>query len=111
MPLAPGSDGITREDIRQAIKSFRNGSGGGPDGLLPQHLKDMTGAQLGDAAINLLDTLTYFLNEVVVSSQIPDWIRPIFYGARLVTLSKSDSGIRPITMGLTLRRLAGKVAV
>ena len=78
-PLTPGDNGgicpiITREDVRLAIKSFRNGSGGGPDGLLPQHLKDMTGAQLGDSAFNLLDTLTDFLNEVVVSGQIPDWI-------------------------------------
>ena len=57
-PDPQGDDGgicptITREDVRLAIKSFRNGSGGGPDGLLPQHLKDMTVAQLGDSAINL----------------------------------------------------------
>ena len=47
------------------------------DGLLPQHLKDMMSAQLGDAVVNLLDTLTDFLNEVVVSGQISEWILPI----------------------------------
>ena len=71
----------------------------------------MMSAQLGNGAVYLLDALTDFLNEVVVSGQGPEWIRPIFYGARLIALSKSDNGIRPITMGLTLRRLAAKVAL
>ena len=76
--LAPEDDDggispiITREDVRVAIKSFRNGSGGGPDELLPQHLKDMTGTLLGDADINHLDTITDFLNKVFVSGQVPD---------------------------------------
>ena len=34
----------------------------------------------------------------------------MFYGARLIALSKSEGdGLRPIAMGLTLRRLAGKI--
>ena len=33
---------VSVEDVDQAIKSFTNGSAGGPDGLRPQHLKDMT---------------------------------------------------------------------
>ena len=37
---------VTEGEIAQAIKSFPNGSAGGPDGLRPQHLKDLiaTGA-------------------------------------------------------------------
>jgi hypothetical protein len=38
---------IDTELIRKAITSFPNGSGGGPDGLLPQHLKDLTAWSLG----------------------------------------------------------------
>ena len=34
---------ITAEAVRRAIVSFPNGSAGGPDGLSPQHLKDLTG--------------------------------------------------------------------
>ena len=35
---------------------------------------------------------------------------PVFYGARLIAVSKSDgNGLRPISIGLTLRRLSGKI--
>ena len=51
---------VTREEVRLVIRSFRKGSGGGPDRLLPQHLKDMTSGQLGVAVINLLDASTDF---------------------------------------------------
>ena len=36
---------------------------------------------------------------------------PVFYGASFIALSKPDDGVRPIAMGLTLRRLAGKVVM
>ena len=36
---------------------------------------------------------------------------PIFYGAGLIALSKEDGGVRPIAIGHTIRRLAGKVAM
>ena len=101
----------TREDIKSAIKSFRNGSGGGPDRLLPQHLKDLTSDQLGGVAISLLDALTDFINNIALGGNIPEWLCPIFYGAQLIALSKSDDGVRPIAIGFTLRRLAGKVAM
>ena len=35
---------IMEEAVATAIRSFPNGSAGGPDGLSPQHLKDMIGA-------------------------------------------------------------------
>ena len=101
----------TREDIKLSIKSFRNGSGGGPDRLLPQHLKDLTSDQLGAVAIGLLDALTDFTNNIIFSGNIPAWICPIFYGAQLIALSKPDDGVRPIAIGFTLRRLGGKVAM
>ena len=97
--------------IKSAIKSFRKGSGGGPDRLLPQHLKDLTGDQLGGAAIDLLDALADFINNIIFSGNLPEWICPIFYGTQLIALSKPDDGVRPIAIGFTLRRLAGKVAM
>ena len=101
----------TREDTKQGIRSFRNGSGGGPDRLLPQHLKDLTSDQLGGVAVDLLDALTDFINNIFLSGKIPEWLCPIIYGAQLIALSKSDEGVRPIAIGFTLRRLAGKVAM
>ena len=32
---------ISEEEVAQAIHSFQTSSAGGPDGLRPQHLKDM----------------------------------------------------------------------
>ena len=78
----------TRDDVKDAIKSFRNGSGGGQDALLPQHLKDITGEELGTAATDLLDTLADFVTNVVFSGNVPSWMCPIFYGAKLLALSK-----------------------
>ena len=103
---------VTQEDVKLAIKSFRNGSGSGPDRLLPQHLKDMTSIPQGEAADNLIEAITDFLNVVVVSGRLPEWMYPVFYGARLIALSKSEGdGLRPIAIGLTLRRLAGKIVM
>ena len=99
----------TRDDIKKAIKSFRNGAGAGPDGLRPGHLKQLTADILGPTAINLLDALVDFLNNVVLEGNVPQFMVPIFYGAGLIALSKPDNGVRPIAVGLTLRRLAGKV--
>ena len=33
---------VSVKDVAEAIRSFPNGSAGGPDGLHPQHLKDLT---------------------------------------------------------------------
>ena len=71
----------------------------------------MTIGPQGDAAVNLLDTITDFLNVVVISGRLPDWMCPVFYGARLMALSKPEDGLSSIAMGLTLRRLAGKVVM
>ena len=37
---------VSVEEVAKAIRSFPNGSAGGPDGLRPQHLKDMVGPSL-----------------------------------------------------------------
>jgi len=37
-------------------------------------------------------------------------VRPYLFGAKLHALRKKDGGLRPIAVGLTLRRLAAKVA-
>ena len=103
---------VTLEDVRLAIQSFRNGSGAGHDLLLPQHLKDMISITQGEAADNLLEAITDFLNVVILSGKLPEWMCPVFYGAKLIALSNSEGeGLRPIAIGMTLRRLAGKIVM
>ena len=109
---APVPDDLTTpllasvDQVRGAIKSFPSGSSGGPDGLRPQHLKDMTEKQVGGS---LLASLTNFVN-LILAGKVPVWVRPHLFGASLLAFAKKDGGVRPIAVGVTLRRLAAKVA-
>ena len=96
-------------EIVHAIRSFPNDSAGGPDGLRPQHLKDMTGPNSNGGAKALLSALTRFTT-LVLQGKTPVSIRPFFFGASLTALTKKEGGIRPIAVGCTLRRLVAKVA-
>ena len=100
-----------KESLSKALHSFKKGSGGGPDGLLPQHLLDMCGDALGEPASKLLDTLVTFMNLIVYPGRVPSKIRDTFYGANLIALKKEDDGLRPIAVGFTLRRLAAKIVM
>jgi len=55
---------VSMEDVAQAIKSFPNGSAGGPDGLRPQHLKDMINSSNVEAS-SLLTALASFFTLVL----------------------------------------------
>ena len=99
---------IDTEAILKSIVSFPNGSGGGPDGLLPQHLTDLTGPTAGDGGVSLLTSLVGLVT-LILEGKVPSAIRPLFFGANLTALTK-DGGIRPIAVGCTLRRLASKCA-
>ena len=48
---------ISAQEIKKVISSFPNGSAGGPDGLRPQHLKDMTGPSAKEGGQILLKAL------------------------------------------------------
>ncbi|GAV01566.1 hypothetical protein RvY_12257 [Ramazzottius varieornatus] len=99
---------VLPHEISQAIISFPNGSGGGPDGLRPPHLKDLTNG-LTDVASNELTEALAGLMTIMLSGKVPADICPFLYGASLTALKKKDGGIRPIAVGSTLRRIAGKI--
>ena len=103
------SPSISEEAVVKAIHSFPNGSAGGPDGLSPQHLKDMTGASAQSGGPALLRALTSLTN-IILQGKIPRAVCPFFFGASLVALEKKEGGVRPIAVGCTLRRLAAKTA-
>lgn len=56
------------QEIFNAIWSFHTGSSGGPDGLRPQHLKDMTGPTANGTAQVLLPALASFVATRVVET-------------------------------------------
>ncbi|XP_055354395.1 uncharacterized protein LOC129600034 [Paramacrobiotus metropolitanus] len=91
-----------------AVFSFPTGSAAGVFGLRPQHLKDLLNRkddQQSDLCVALTD-----LTNLVLKTDIPEDIRPFFFGANLIPLGKKDGGVRPIAVGETLRRLVSKIA-
>ena len=105
----PSTTAVSEEEIINAIRSFPNGFAGGPDGLRPQHLKDMIRPTTDDGGAALVSALAQFVT-LVLAGKTPLSICPFFFGASLTALTKKEGGIRPIAVGCTLRRLAAKVA-
>ena len=93
--------------VAKTILSFPNGSAGGPGGLRPQHLKDLTSASAERGGKELCRALATFVN-LVLKGKTPPPVRSTFFGASLIALQKKGGGIRPIAVGSTLRRLAAK---
>ena len=110
-PQPPGSSNpietLTETEVRSAILSFPNGSAGGPDGLRPQYLKDLTCSSAGMGGRDLISSLLNFAN-MAIKGNIPTMFQSSFFGASLIVLNKRDGGIRPIAVGNTLRRLVAK---
>ena len=93
----------------KAIVSFSNSSGRGFDGLLPQHLKDLSSQSAGEGG-QLLRGALVGLATLILEGRTPAAIRPYFFVANLIALRKKGGGVVPIAVGCTLRRLALKCA-
>ena len=93
--------------VKKAIQSFPNGSAAGPDGLRPQHLKDLLVGANDDNP--LLMAVTDLIN-LMLAGGTPTSVRGIIFGANLLAIVKKTGGIRPIAVGYVWRRLAAKVA-
>ena len=74
---------ITPAEIQFAIRSFPNGSAGGPDGLRPQHLKEMSSSFLGLDATEFVDALSAVAN-LMLQGKVPLAICHVLYGANLL---------------------------
>ena len=98
---------VSSDDVVRALRSFPLGSAGGPDGLSPQHIADLVA---GATADSLQQALVDWVNLLLAGSFDKD-VNTIIYRGSLIALSKKDGGIRPITVGYTLRRLAAKCAI
>ena len=97
---------VNREDVMKALRSFPLGSSGGPDGLTPQHITDLLSGATDDS---FQQALVDFVN-LLLAGSLDKEVSAIVFGGRLIALSKKDGGVRPITVGYTLRRLTAKCA-
>ena len=87
IPTAPSEEDSTPikvsvEEVSRAIRSFPCGSAGGPDGLRPQHLKDMTSTSAKGGGPLLLEALTAFVN-LVLEGKTPAPVHHFFFCASL----------------------------
>ena len=101
---------VSTENVRKAILSFPAGSAGGPDGLSPDHLKSLISISMSETGRGLLTTLRDFSTHVA-DGQVPLNIRKVFFGASLCALTKEGGGVRPIAVGMTLRRMTTKTLI
>lgn len=74
------------EDIIAAIHSFPAGSSGGPDGIRPQHLRDLTSNK--ETGALLIASLTAFVN-CLMDGRCPLTVAPIFLAADSLLFRKS----------------------
>ncbi len=86
------------EEVTRAIRSFPRGSAGGPDGIRPQHLLDLTSASALHGGEVLLRALAVFINHALAGN-VPQPVQPVFFGATLIPLRKKEGGVRPIAVG------------
>lgn len=100
---------VTGKEVFFAIKSFPNVTGAGIDGLLPQHLKDLTLPSTGEAGVRLMKAITGLTN-YMLSGKVQTRFVEIMYGAALCALEKKLGGIRLIAVGNAFRRITSKLA-
>ena len=87
-PLLQDTIVVSPTKVKKAVTSFPAGSAGGPNGLLPQHLKDLVSPTLGEVGASFDETLASFVSQLI-SGNVP---HPFFFGARLLGLNKLDGG-------------------
>ena len=85
------------------------GSAAGPDKIVPEIFKDLVINSNGSAGPNFLKLLTMLIN-LIGDGKIPEPLKSFFFGLKLIALIKIDGGLRPIAIGITLRRIASNCA-
>ena len=111
-PITPIETSVTpfqtsEEEVRKHIHSFPAGSSGGPDGLRPQHLLDLTNCK--ETGPELISAITALVN-LLLAGTCPNEVRSTLFGGTLFALRKKSGGLRPIVIGYFWRRLSSKCA-
>ena len=106
----PPAATVSETEVMSALMSFPPSTSAGMDGIRAKHLTNLVSKKAAAAGDRLKLELTAFVI-YVMRGELPAFILPLFYGARLIALNKKDGGVRPIAVGNTLRRLATKAGL
>ena len=101
---------VSAAEVMKAVSSMRPGSAPGSDAMKPSHLKAALGPNARGRKDATLAAVTRFVN-VCLAGEVPTEVRPYFCSAVLHAVPKRDGNIRPIAVGLLLRRITAKSAV
>lgn len=110
-PPSPSDDHfqVTSDQVKRAISRLHSGSASGPDGSRPQFFKDLISISAGSAATEVLSAITDLCN-FMLRGEVNSIACKFLYGASLCALTKKQGGIRPIAVGLSIRRLVSQLA-
>ena len=92
-----------------AVKTMRQGSCAGLDGMRPIFFQDMLSPETAESGSRPLTNLTKLVNQIL-AGKVPDYCQEALFGASLLALEKEDGGLRPIAIGCFYRRLSAKIA-
>ena len=95
---------INEESFAWALAHHSRGAAAGPSGWTLECWKDAC------ADPNISAALLAFVNATFCRAQLPPALMNLWGSCNTVGLTKKDGGLRPISMGETLRRLTGKAA-
>ena len=56
-----------------------------------------------------LSRLIAELGDIMLQGRVPETVLPVLYGANLFAFKKKDGGVRPIAVGLAVRRLVARI--
>ncbi|ORY32477.1 hypothetical protein BCR33DRAFT_771459 [Rhizoclosmatium globosum] len=98
------------DQVKAALMTFAKGTAPGRDGLRATHLIDMLHSAAGGVGPRLLDALTTVC-DLLFGGLAPPSIAPYIASAGLTPLKKPDNDVRPIAVGMILRRLVSKLGM
>ena len=95
---------ISSAEVLKAVRGFRRGSAPGPTGLRGDHVREaLSTAHADEVTAHLTEVI-----RILVRGEAPLELAPHLAGATLHAMPKGGDDVRPIAVGETWRRLAGK---
>ena len=109
--MLPEAVGAEVGDFIKQLREFKSGTGPGPTGLRVQFIKEMVGEEGDDPCVEAIFRVVMLF----VEGKAPRYLQRWYAGGTLVGIEKDDLPLdedaRPIVIGESFRRIAGKIAL